>query len=339
MFADRPGFEPITRLTYRPTEQVRSWKEGKSIAYDIHCETETGFQFIVEMQRADQTFFLARSVYYVARAIAEQGYKGKKTRDEIDRILYEDLPEDSSYDGWEKEGEEEDKNCLMEPYPVYGEEDLEPDMVCEPLESEGDSEHWDYDVVPVIGVFFCQFNLSELPKKLITYGALCDTETGAEIGNFFQTVYIQLPEFRKTKRDCQSLFDQWMYNLKQMKSMNTMHFTSHQDVFKRLAKVGNLATLSPRQRFAYEQDLKRARDYYSEMRCAVKKGLDKGRAEGLAEGRAVGLAEGLKEGEAIARAAIKEEMIRIAKDLLSLGMDIETVSERTKITIEELRRL
>ncbi len=359
LFADRPGFEPIKRLTYRPTEQVRNWKEGKSIAYDIHCETETGSQFIVEMQRADQTFFLARSVYYVARAIAQQGYKGRKTRDEIDRILYEDLPEGGSYDDWEKDGEDDEQNYLMEPYPVYGEEHFEPDMVYEPRESDNGPEHWDYNLVPVIGVFFCQFNLPELPKKLITYGALCDSETGAEIGHYFQTVYIQLPVFRKAKRDCQSLFDQWMYNLKHMKNMNTMHFTSHQDVFKRLAKVGNLATLSPRQRFEYDQDLKKARDYHSEMRCAVKKGIARGRNEGLVEGRAEGLAqgraeglaegkaeglaqgkaEGLKEGEKIARAAIKEDMVQIAKDLLSLGMDLQTISERTKLSIEELRTL
>ena len=40
--------------------------------YDLHCVTEDGRQFIVEMQNGDQKFYVNRSIYYVSRAICDQ---------------------------------------------------------------------------------------------------------------------------------------------------------------------------------------------------------------------------------------------------------------------------
>lgn len=73
---DADGKDPITELTYLDKEKTKESSDGRSIAYDIHCKTETGHRFIVEMQNKPQRYFKERTVFYVARAITEQGEPG-----------------------------------------------------------------------------------------------------------------------------------------------------------------------------------------------------------------------------------------------------------------------
>lgn len=69
--------DPIVDVTHLDKEHVKETSEGRSILYDIHCETSCGKRFIVEMQNNAQTFFTERTVYYVSRSITEQGKAGK----------------------------------------------------------------------------------------------------------------------------------------------------------------------------------------------------------------------------------------------------------------------
>ena len=70
-------YEEITSVEYLNNERLADYKEGKGIRYDIMCETSSHHRFIVEMQKADQSYFVDRASFYVARGIAEQGYRGK----------------------------------------------------------------------------------------------------------------------------------------------------------------------------------------------------------------------------------------------------------------------
>ena len=63
-----------------------------------------------------------------------------------------------------------------------------------------------------------------------------------------------------------------------------------------------------------------------------KTGLKEGRATGLKDGRVLGLKEGLKEG-------IKEGIIKIAKRLLKLNYDTNSIKEITGLKEEEIEKL
>lgn len=78
LLGNREGFEEIKTVKYLNNERTADWKDGKSIRYDVLCETSTNHRFIVEMQKAGQPEFMDRATFYVARGIAEQGYRGKK---------------------------------------------------------------------------------------------------------------------------------------------------------------------------------------------------------------------------------------------------------------------
>ena len=301
LFENDPTFSHIESVEYRPTERTREWTEGKSIVYDIFCETSTGHKFIVEMQKHPQEYFLSRAIYYICRAIADQGYKGKQDLDK----------------------KEQDSNIK---------------------DSKSDSSketYWDYNVVPVVGVFFSSFRIPGLKKeKLVTQGMLMDIDDKEPIGDYMRYVFIQLPAFKKEAQECADKFEEWIYNLTNMKTMEAMQFTSHQDIFNRLASVGNLATLSPSERSMYEYDLKKARDYHAELAYARKLAMKEGRAEGLAEGRAEGLAEGRSEGLAEGRAeGIEAGKIETARNMIKSGVPLADIALWTGISQEVLEAI
>ena len=77
IFEGDPEYGNIISVKYTNTEYPNEWIEGKGIRYDIRCETADHRHFIVEMQKGEQEHFLERSCYYVDRAIASQGYRGR----------------------------------------------------------------------------------------------------------------------------------------------------------------------------------------------------------------------------------------------------------------------
>lgn len=82
LFADKPLFEPITKVKYTNTERTRNTDRGKTIIHDVICETSSGHKFILEMQNTKHDDFLYRSTYYTCRGVTDQVNligKGKKT--------------------------------------------------------------------------------------------------------------------------------------------------------------------------------------------------------------------------------------------------------------------
>lgn len=76
MLLDGDGRDPITDIRHLDKEKVMEQSDERSVLYDIQCETVCGRRFIVEMQNRSQNFFINRSVFYMARAITEQGRGG-----------------------------------------------------------------------------------------------------------------------------------------------------------------------------------------------------------------------------------------------------------------------
>jgi predicted transposase/invertase (TIGR01784 family) len=70
------GERTITDLQYLDKEQVKQNVDERTIIYDIYCETDNGDRIIVEMQNCSQPYFKDRSIFYLSKAIAEQGVPG-----------------------------------------------------------------------------------------------------------------------------------------------------------------------------------------------------------------------------------------------------------------------
>ena len=107
-------------------------------------------------------------------------------------------------------------------------------------------------------------------------------------------------------------------------------------VFDRLGSIAEIAAMPEPQRTQYEQSLKVYRDTLSILRTE----RAEGRAEGIVEGRAEGRAAGIVEGRAKGRAeGIVEGRAEVAKKMKDGGLDYNSISNYTGLTIDEIARL
>jgi predicted transposase/invertase (TIGR01784 family) len=65
----------IISLTYLKNEHIGRRTEDRKTVFDLYCETDKGETFIVEMQKAKQTFFKDRTLYYTTFPIQAQAKK------------------------------------------------------------------------------------------------------------------------------------------------------------------------------------------------------------------------------------------------------------------------
>lgn len=77
----------IVDLTYENKELVSEVDDGRSVIFDLFCKLDNGKNVIIEMQNKRQDFFVDRAVFYLSRAISEQGEKGKEWRYGINAVI------------------------------------------------------------------------------------------------------------------------------------------------------------------------------------------------------------------------------------------------------------
>ena len=66
----------IIDLEFKNLEKLGLSKRDRKTIFDIYCINEEGKHILVELQRAEQTYFKDRMVYYSSILIQEQGLKG-----------------------------------------------------------------------------------------------------------------------------------------------------------------------------------------------------------------------------------------------------------------------
>jgi predicted transposase/invertase (TIGR01784 family) len=71
-----PSHHQIQTLNYKPTEHLGAYDLDRKVIFDLYCENEKGDKFIVELQKAKQTFFKDRALFYSTFPIREQAEKG-----------------------------------------------------------------------------------------------------------------------------------------------------------------------------------------------------------------------------------------------------------------------
>jgi predicted transposase/invertase (TIGR01784 family) len=71
-----PAKHKIKTLTFNNSEVFGDSAEDRKSIFDIYCQNEREERFIVEMQKARQSFFKDRSLYYATFPIRDQAEKG-----------------------------------------------------------------------------------------------------------------------------------------------------------------------------------------------------------------------------------------------------------------------
>lgn len=100
----------------------------------------------------------------------------------------------------------------------------------------------------------------------------------------------------------------------------------------RLLEKAKVAALSDEEYLRYEASMKYLEDEIDMESHGFELGMEKGREEGMEEGMKKGMAEGVEKGE-------HNKSIQIAKSMKDKGFDIATISELTKLSLEEIETL
>lgn len=194
---------------------------------------------------------------------------------------------------------------------------------------QGTKGDWNYELTPVYGVFFIDFvldtDVSDYYCKDVT---LVEKYSGKVFSNKLRHIFIELPQFMKSKSECDSFFECWIYNLANMKEMNEMTFKDRDAIFGRLEEIASRANLTKEERAQYEYEWKVYNDYYNCLDYAEEKGMTIGMEKGMEKGLAKGRVEGRE-----------EEKLEIARNLKTMGLPSESIAQATGLTIEEIENL
>ena len=153
-------------------------------------------------------------------------------------------------------------------------------------------------------------------------------------------IYVEIAKFQKTLDELETLYDKWLYVLRNLYKLEKRPKALRDKVFDRLFKEAEIATFSSEELRAYEDSLKAYRDIKNSIDTAKREGRAEGRAEGLVEGRAEGLVKGRAEGRAEGLVEGRaEERVEIARKMKAKGFTASEVSEMTGLNEEEIRAL
>ena len=214
---------------------------------------------------------------------------------------------------------------------------------------------WNFKLDHVYTVALLNFDLEEeaFDKDDINHDVgLLDKKTHKVFNDKLSFKYVEIAKFDKTEDELVTLYDKWLYVLKNLSRLDERPAALKEKVFSKLFEEAEIAKFTPTELKEYEDSLKAYRDVKNSIDTALEKGREEGRAEGREEGRAEGRAEGREEGRAEGREEGRAEgrvegreegknlkAIQIAKKLLEAGMDVDTVMKMTDLSKNEIEKL
>ncbi len=189
---------------------------------------------------------------------------------------------------------------------------------------------WNFRLERVYTVALLNFDLEEpaFDRDDINHDVgLLDRKTHRVFNDKLSFKYVEIAKFDKTEDELVTLYDKWLYVLKNLSRLDERPAALKERVFSKLFAEAEIAKFTPAELKSYEDSLKAYRDVKNSIDTALERGREEGRAEGREEGLAEGRAEGRTEG-------VNNEKIATAKRMLAAGFTAEQVSLATSLPLE-----
>ena len=186
---------------------------------------------------------------------------------------------------------------------------------------------WDFHLnnVYTIGILNFVFPGDEYDKDCFHHEVkLMDVEDKHVFYDKLTYVYLEMPKFKKTEDELVSMYDKWLFVLKNLTRLMERPVALQERVFTRLFEQAEIARFTPDETRIYEESLK----HYRDMRNVVNSAERRGREEGREEGRREGLEEGRKDAKYEAAGKMKAK-----------GFASADIAEITGLTTEEIESI
>ena len=203
--------------------------------------------------------------------------------------------------------------------------------------------NWDFKLNHVYTVALLNFDMKEEAfdaDALCHFVKLCDTATHRVFYEKLDFIYVEIAKFEKTEEELVTLYDKWLYVLKNLSTLNNRPKALRDKVFDRLFEEAEIARFTPRELREYEDSRKAYRDLKNSLDTAMRQGQEKGHAEGLAEGLAQGREEGLVRGREEGLVQGREEgLLQTAKNLKAMGLSDTDIQQATGLSMKAISDL
>lgn len=196
-----------------------------------------------------------------------------------------------------------------------------------PIREQGQTGKWDYQLKSVYTIGILDFIFDDDYAKEDFYHhevKLVDTSTGKVFYDKLTFIYLEMPKFLKQEDELETMFDKWLFVLRNLTSLMNRPSALQERIFERVFRVAEIAQFTPIERSEYEESLKVLRDLTNVIDTAALRGFEKGREEG----REVGREEGRE-----------EERRMLVRNLKSLSFPVETIMQVTGLSAKEIESI
>lgn len=216
-------------------------------------------------------------------------------------------------------------------------------------------EEWDYhlDSVYTVGLLNFVFDEDKDDKDCFHHEVkLMDVVKKTVFYDKLAFIYIEIPKFNKKEDELVTMFDKWMYVLKNLSRLMERPAALQERIFTKLFEQAEIAKFNAEDLREYEDSVNAYRDILNAIKTAERIKYAEGKAEGIEEGKAMGLEEGkamgIEEGKAMGLAEGKTMGIQegkdlrnleVAKNLLDMDIPIPAIIKATGISAEEITKL
>ena len=161
-----------------------------------------------------------------------------------------------------------------------------------PIREQSQRGKWDYELKAVYIIGILNFTFNDTDGDYFHHEVkLVDLYTHKVFYDKLTFIYLEMPKFNKKEDELESMFDKWLFVLRNLSSLFERPRALQNRVFDRLFEAAEIAKFNPKELGEYWESLKNFRNWYSVMSTQLKKG----REEGLKEGLEKGLGQGRKE--------------------------------------------
>lgn len=186
---------------------------------------------------------------------------------------------------------------------------------------------WDYYFAPVYQVSFLNFpNTIVEPKDnggnpYISHYVYKSKDTGKELGDDTNIVFIDLQKFRKDFDECKDMLEKWLYSIRNMHLLKTRPDGVDGTELDELYEEARYAAWPREKRLLYERYIMNKNDYENIYFERYEDGFAAGHAEGEVKGR--------EEGR-------EEAVCQIVKSMMEQGLPLDMIVKVTGLTVAEI---
>ncbi|MDD6804265.1 MAG: Rpn family recombination-promoting nuclease/putative transposase [Prevotellaceae bacterium] len=144
-----------------------------------------------------------------------------------------------------------------------------------PIREQAPKGEWDFKLNPVYTVALVNYDMKEkaFDQQEISHQVqLCDTATKQVFYDKLEFIYVEVTKFNKTENELVTLYDKWVYALKNLAKLTDRPAALRDKIFDRLFQVAEIAKFTPTELREYEDSLKAYRDLKNSLDTAEEKG-------------------------------------------------------------------